>query len=136
MSEFENIDRKVAPIVLLLPVDESLDEKVDPQFLLPENFEPLNNTALDALVEIGAAISTVPNGNNVSLQVEEGKRYWLLVVARGKSPSPARTLSRDEFAGLSGYFLPVDGIFRNGPSHLSVLSVQGEQMTVGPVKFQ
>jgi hypothetical protein len=121
------------PIAMLLPSSAKIRERQNPEQIRPATFQPLNNPMVEAIQQSGGDIARLDAEGQAALTVTAGEKYLLVVLASGDGSRYERELSRQELAALSQYFLPVDTLFRDGPSALRVISVGTGRQSVGPV---
>ncbi len=114
------------PVAILLPVERSERMRLDPQSLLPVSFQAIDNPVIDSIHQSGGAVSRVGQ-QGVKLTVESGRSYWLVVLFP-KSNSDV-VLSREETAGLSQYFLPIESLTKNG-LHIELCQLAGKSRKI------
>jgi hypothetical protein len=108
-------------VAMLLPIDRGNRPRLDPQSLFPGTFQAIDNPVIDSIHESGGAISRVSQ-KVVTLTVESDRSYWLVILfpdSTGKA-----TLDREEVAGLSQYFLPIESLTKNG-LHVELCRLSG-----------
>jgi hypothetical protein len=81
-------------------------------------------------------VSRTNDAGTAYFTVDSERSYWLVVLSDSLNDSPPRRLTRAETAAMSQYFLPVEGLFRSGLSHLELVEVTGQQMTFGPLELE
>ncbi|MEQ1905378.1 MAG: hypothetical protein ABL888_14410 [Pirellulaceae bacterium] len=113
-------------VAMLLPVDRGDRPRMDPQSLLPGSFQAIDNPVIDSIHESGGAVSRVSK-QGVTLTVESDRSYWLVVSF--PSPTSKRSLSREEVAGLSQYFLPIESLTKNG-LHIELCHLAGKSRKI------
>jgi hypothetical protein len=115
-------------VALLLPVARGDRPRMDPQSLLPGSFQAIDNPVIDSIHESGGAVSRVSK-QGVTLTVESDRSYWLVILF--PSSAGKASLTREEVAGLSQYFLPIETLTKNG-LHIELCHLAGKtrNMTV------
>ncbi len=116
-----------SPVAMLLPTDAMLRQKLSPASILPQTFQPLNNPTIDGIIAEGGAISRVPD-SGTSLSVTAHRSYWLVVLYPTSTKSS--DLTRQQTAGLSQYFLPLDELTRAGDIHLELIRIDEKPLRI------
>lgn len=128
-------------VVMLLPDNRPPDRRLEPDSILPGQFQPIDNPVLKALRETGAAISRTNGRGEVSLRVQAEQSYTLVVLTSGgvlnagATPDGSQVWDRSQLAAVSAFFLPVERLFSKGPTHIEKVLPQGDMMTLGPIAF-
>lgn len=116
-----------SPVAMLLPTDATFRQKLSPKGILPRSFQPLDNPTIDGIIAEGGAISRVPD-SGTTLAVAAYRSYWLVVLFPTSTKSSE--LTRQQTAGLSQYFLPLDELTRAGDLYMERIQVGDRPLRV------
>ncbi len=136
VAENIDIDLTFPRIAILLPATGKTKERLDPSYVLPKLIDPLNNPAIESIQALGGDVARLSAQGDANLTVNGNQKYWLVVISQGKNTGYSRQPNRQELAGLSQYFLPAEGLFRTGPSHLQLLDLKQDRIELPTIELE
>ncbi len=98
-------------VILLLPVNPIAVTRQSPDTIRPDRFEPLENPTIDYIHSQGGAVVRANADGRFELFAKPNK-YFLVVISNSIAAESDQKLSRQQVAGLSQYFLPVENLIR------------------------
>ena len=113
---YQQGNREVADVnavVLVMPLNEKPDERVPAELVHPDTFRPLNNAALDMLLELGGAAVRVDERGQFDLSVDGPHEYFVLIVSANQDRGSGDGLSKIQRAAVGTFFRPVDDVVGN-----------------------
>lgn len=120
-------------VVLLLPLDKVPDRRLNPNSIHPDQFEPIDNSVIESILELGGAVVRTNSSGDFDVQVNSPAKYSLVVVSHHQTTN--RPLEKKEMAALSSYFRPVDDI-RSGKSvHVQAIRLDSKDRNLGEIRL-
>ncbi len=121
-------------VVLLLPVDGRPNPRPEPDTLIPDQFVPLDNPAIDTIREMGGAVVRVNRAGQFQTRLRAGRSYWLLVLSRNVPSVPA-AIDKQLRADLGSYFFPVETLLGGNAFHWQKIRLAGDDYRIATIVF-
>ncbi len=128
-----NAEVDTGAVVLLLPVGNYPDPRPEPDSLVPEQFVPLDNPAIEAIRDLGGAVVRVDRIGGFQTRLRSGS-YWLLVLSRHQRVDKPE-IEKQIRADLGDYFFPVENLIGNRAYHWQKIRLTGGEQELSRVSF-
>ena len=122
-------------VVLMLPESPKISGRQDPSTITPQNFQPLENPTIDTIRNVGGQVVRANIDGKFEFFSPPGK-YQLLVVSNAKADVQRQSLSREQVAFLSQYFLPVESLIVNQDFFWKKINVTIKDVSVDNIEFR
>lgn len=124
-------------VILLLPLQQTPSERLNPTSLNPSSFQALGNSAIEAIQTLGGGVTRTGNSGKFRLEVESPGRYLLVATSLAETAAKANgpTLTRETTAELSRFFLPVERLFEGHRVQTLQINATGKELDLGAVQF-
>ena len=114
-------------VILALPIEIKPDQRLDPNLLHPDRFEPVNNPSIDQIRSLGGDVARVNRTGEFELQIEGPAEYYLLVISKSKSRGDNRPLEKQVSAKLGRFFLPYEPLIDGKEVNWSTVRVTSDK---------
>jgi len=124
-------------VVLLLPLQQTPAERLNPISLNPSSFQALDNSVIQAIQQQGGGVTRTSESGAFRLEVTGPGRFLLVATSfaeaaeRGQEP----ILTRETTAELSRFFLPVERLYEGHRVQTLQLNAAGETLELGAIEF-
>jgi hypothetical protein len=124
-------------VILLLPLQQTPSERLNPTSLNPASFQAVGNSAIQAIQQLGGGVTRTSDSGAFRLEVESPGRYLLVATSFAETDGKAKgpTLTRETTAELSRFFLPVERLFEGHRVQTLQLNATGEELELGTLQF-
>ncbi len=99
-------------VVIALPAQQKPAERLDPEYLKPNRFEPVNNRAIDKIRDRGGDVVRVNQDGNFELQLRGPAEFFILVISNAKSSQGKFAMEKSQRAEIGRYFLPYEPLLK------------------------
>ncbi|MFM7116646.1 MAG: hypothetical protein ACKO0N_08440 [Planctomycetota bacterium] len=137
-GRIESVEGTPEPsVILLLPLNQTPSERLNPTSLNPSSFQAVGNSAIEAIQRLGGGVTRTSDSGAFRLEVESPGRYLLVATSFAESAAKANgpTLTRETTAELSRFFLPVERLFEGHRVQTLQINATGEELDLGSVPF-
>lgn len=138
-GKLESTDGTPEPsVVLLLPLQQTTPERLNPASLNPSSFQALDNSVIQAIQQLGGGVTRTSDSGAFRLEVTGPGRYLLVATSFAEAAERAKEpiLTRERTAELSRFFLPVERLFEGHRVQTLQLNAAGETLELGVIEFE
>ena len=121
-------------VVLLLPQIPKVISRQSPDTIRPQSFEPLENPTIDYVRSQGGSVVRTNADGRFEIFARPGS-YFLIVISKNVAAEEDQKLSREQVAGLSQYFIPVEGLIRKQRFYWELVEVGDSPVRRDDIQF-
>jgi hypothetical protein len=126
----------VGAVVIFLPADKQPIHRIDPATLHPDNFQPLENRAIEPLAAMGGGICRTDGDGKFQITIDSPIRYVLVVISKGVNAKNEGLLSKSDTAALARYFLPIEALYAGKAINIQTIDCRSRSLELDPVGFE
>ena len=120
-------------VVLILPLGQNPEQRLNPQSIHPDSFRPIDNEVIETIVALGGAVVRTNRDGTFNVEVNSPAKYSVVVVSNGSSSIDE--LTKKQMAALSTYFMPVENV-RDGKSvFVKAVRLDSTRLNLGEIEF-
>ena len=126
-------------VVFLLPCDHKPDERASGKLVSPETFKVLDNSAIDTIHELGGAVVRADENGQFDVLIDaaygDGVDYNLLIVSKNVRGVDTESMTKEQIAGISTFFMPVEDVVEDRSYHWVKITADGERIDLPEYEF-
>ena len=122
-------------VVLLLPENRRVAERISPASIHPESFEPLDNPVIQLVNSLGGSVVRADDSGKFNLQIDGPESFTLLVISRTKLKESPHPLTKRQKAELANIFRPVESLIGEHEFMFSRVVVDRPALELDPIRF-
>jgi hypothetical protein len=100
-------------VVIALPAEKKPAERLDPEYLKPNRFEPVNNRAIDRIRDMGGDVVRANEDGSFELQLQGPAEFFILVISNAKSSQGEFAMEKSQRAEIGRFFLPYEPLLKD-----------------------
>ena len=123
-------------VVLLLPKNRTPENRAPGRLINPDEFEPLDNPAIDIINRLGGAVVRVDDQGRFQVVVDRPGKYDVLIISKARSRPKDIRLTKNQMAAVSSFYFPVDGVLGNHSFYWGEFTAREQPLELDRVEFK
>ena len=104
-------------VVIVIPLNSSVEHRLNAALLRPDSFEPFDNPSSQSIESIGGSVVRVNADGDYATMVESGRDYQVLIISKNTSANSNFGITKLMRAELGSFFLPLEDLLGNRQFH-------------------
>lgn len=122
-------------VVFLVPTDTRLAARPELSKIRPEEFEPLENTAIDLIEAAGGRVVRINQQGRFDLSVLAPREYYVLIISKNSKRPASDRISKSVAAEIGQFFFPVEELIGDQNYLWTRIKLNRHSQHLDPVEF-